>query len=176
MKNLFICTLIVFSVSYAKAAEHTFSTSQVVKELNEISALRDNLAGAIDKSKNPVTPETFKATCAPVGKRLKIWATDKGYQAKQVSQKYRNPQHAPDTTEESILEQFKAQPQLPYISQSDEKGTHLYVPIYITQGCLNCHGPKDQRPAFVEKKYTQDKAFDFKVQDLRGMYSVFIAK
>lgn len=37
---------------------------------------------------------------------------------------------------------------------------------------MACHGTKTSRPAFVKQNYPDDKAFDFKVGDLRGMYAV----
>nr|WP_255108438.1 DUF3365 domain-containing protein [Synechococcus sp. RedBA-s] len=40
--------------------------------------------------------------------------------------------------------------------------------------CLACHGTKANRPAFVMENYPDDKVFDFKVGDLRGMDAVFI--
>lgn len=40
--------------------------------------------------------------------------------------------------------------------------------------CLACHGTKASRAAFVKDNYPDDKAFDFQVGDLRGMYAVFI--
>ncbi len=40
--------------------------------------------------------------------------------------------------------------------------------------CLACHGSKASRPTFVKENYSDDKAFDFKVGDLRGMYAVYL--
>jgi hypothetical protein len=46
--------------------------------------------------------------------------------------------------------------------------------IRVDAACLACHGPKDRRPEFVEQRYPDDRAYDFDVGDLRGLYSVFI--
>ena len=55
------------------------------------------------------------------------------------------------------------------------KGYKRYVrPIFVEPACLACHGEKDKRPDFIVKKYPKDKAFDFKVGDLRGIISVMI--
>jgi hypothetical protein len=39
---------------------------------------------------------------------------------------------------------------------------------------MACHGTKLSRPAFIKENYPNDKAFDFKSGDLRGMYAVFL--
>jgi hypothetical protein len=46
--------------------------------------------------------------------------------------------------------------------------------IRVDAACLARHGPKDRRPEFVEQRYPDDRAYDFDVGDLRGLYSVFI--
>ena len=53
-------------------------------------------------------------------------------------------------------------------------GTRYYRRINVEASCLACHGGKGSRPEFVKNKYPEDRAFDFNVGDLRGMYSVFI--
>jgi len=45
-------------------------------------------------------------------------------------------------------------------------------PISVKQACIACHGSKDKRPKFIVEKYPNDRAFDFKVGDLRGMIEV----
>lgn len=44
----------------------------------------------------------------------------------------------------------------------------------MVPSCLACHGMKTSRPNFVKESYPDDRAFEFKVGDLRGMYAVFI--
>ena len=45
-------------------------------------------------------------------------------------------------------------------------------PIFVEDACLACHGSKDKRPFFIVDKYPEDRAFDFKTGDLRGMVEV----
>jgi hypothetical protein len=44
----------------------------------------------------------------------------------------------------------------------------------VQPSCLACHGPKDERPAFVKKDYPEDRAYGFEDGDLRGIYAVFV--
>jgi hypothetical protein len=46
--------------------------------------------------------------------------------------------------------------------------------ITVQPSCLACHGPKDERPAFVKKDYPEDRAYGFEDGDLRGIYAVFV--
>lgn len=47
-------------------------------------------------------------------------------------------------------------------------------PIFVEEACLACHGPKNKRPRFIIEKYPDDKAYDFKVGDLRGMIEIMV--
>jgi hypothetical protein len=53
-------------------------------------------------------------------------------------------------------------------------GVNYYRRINVVPSCMACHGTKASRPAFVKENYPSDKAVNFKVGDLRGMYAVFI--
>lgn len=49
-----------------------------------------------------------------------------------------------------------------------------YRRINVETGCLACHGRRDSRPGFVKANDPDDKAFDFKPGDQRGMYAVYL--
>lgn len=172
LKILFLFSIFLNS----EAAE----VDAAIKKLNALTQLRERLASTLDTKKDKITIEIFKQVCAPVGMGLKSWAKENGYQAKQVSQKYRNPLHKPSPSEEKVLAKFTKDKSLKEIAVpgklKDINGTHLYLRINVTSSCLHCHGAKNTRPEFVLKKYNDDKAYDFKPGDLRGMYSVFIPK
>lgn len=152
---------------------------EVVAKLNSLTAMREGLASTLDGRDEPITEETFKAVCAPVGKSLKEWAAAKGYEARQVSTKFRNPVHAPTELEAKILARFeKVKPgaDAPAFEPGEVKGqvgTFVFVPIRVTSSCLHCHGEKYKRPDFIKAKYPEDRAYGFAAGDLRGMYSVF---
>lgn len=141
----------------------------MVSETEKINQMRENLVQGVQ---GPVTLQTFKAVCAPVGQTAKKVAKDKGWAFKQTSLKYRNPKHAPDSLEKSVLKQFgKNKDQMSLWVQANGQ-QHYFRRIIVKKQCLACHGSKNQRPQFIQSKYPKDKAFGFNVGDLRGLYHV----
>jgi hypothetical protein len=53
-------------------------------------------------------------------------------------------------------------------------GPRSFRRIAVGTACRACPDPKDQRPACVTQGYPEDRAYDFQVGDLRGIYSLFI--
>lgn len=161
--------------SYAGAQSHEAS---VVLKLSQLTQMREALSATLDGRSEAITEETFKNVCAPVGKELKAWSEKSGYRSRQVSEKYRNPNHAPNSREIAVLKRFSADPKLEKWTEKGElegrQGDFVYVSIHVAKSCLHCHGEMDKRPDFVKVKYKEDKAFGFRVGDLRGMYSVFV--
>ncbi|MFW7381534.1 MAG: Tll0287-like domain-containing protein [Oligoflexus sp.] len=149
-----------------------------MERLQGFNTMRESLAATLDERKEPITEETFKQVCMPVGKALKTWGEEKGYQVKQIAAKNRNPQHALSTVDKKVFEKFLQDSELKHLEQKatigQKNGHLLYVRIPSVAACLYCHGAKDKRPAFILEKYPQDLAFDFKPGDLRGLYRVFI--
>ncbi|WKK86687.2 DUF3365 domain-containing protein [Marivirga arenosa] len=106
---------------------------------------------------------------------------------KRVSNKNRNPINTPSDIEKNILEAFE------YSSErGDEIGANVQFirpgdtilynkPIKIpSKLCLNCHGTKNQISkevqAILKKEYPNDKAINYEVGDLRGMWSLKFLK
>lgn len=77
-----------------------------------------------------------------------------------------------------MIELFHRQPGITGLWQpataEQGAGVNHYRRINVEPSCLACHGTTASRPAFVKDNYPDDKAFDFQVGDLRGMYAVFI--
>lgn len=153
--------------------------SQVVESVEYLDQLRQGLASSLEGSTDPVTGETFKQVCRPVAVQAQTLSQENGWQVKQIAQKYRNPNHAPDTPQAQIaLDRFQQDPNLfGFWSQEQldgQMGTRYYRRINVEVSCLACHGSQGSRPQFVLDRYPQDLAYDFKAGDLRGMYAVFI--
>lgn len=106
---------------------------------------------------------------------------------KRVSNKNRNPGNVPSELEKQVLDAFE------YSAEHNDKlgsnvqfvrpgDTILYnKPIRIpSELCLNCHGSPSQISeevqAILNKDYPNDKAVDYKVGDLRGMWSLKFLK
>ncbi|MEA5414209.1 Tll0287-like domain-containing protein [Synechococcus sp. BA-132 BA5] len=114
-----------------------------------------------------------------VGMRAAAIGRENGWQVRQVATKFRNPDHAPASAQErEVIDLFHRQPEITGLWQpataEQGAGVNYYGRINVEPSCLACHGTKASRPAFVKDKYPDDKAFDFQVGDLRGMYAVFI--
>ena len=91
-----------------------------------------------------------------------------------TSDEYRNPANAPDGFETSAIQLFKDNKDAKQAyREAFEGGQYRYAqPIFVQQSCLKCHGdPKDAPPDVIEK-YGSQKAFGYKVGDVRGIISV----
>lgn len=105
-----------------------------------------------------------------------------GVVVRRTSVKYRNPNNKPSDFEKKLLGLYKhakekgeeLKPQIGI----DQKGmVTYYQPITVQSLCLNCHGTQDNgyaRATFnkVNELYPDDKAFNYKLGDLRGMWVV----
>jgi hypothetical protein len=153
--------------------------SKAVEEIENLDAMRSSLASTLEGRTEPITGETFKEVCKPVGMRAMQLSKENGWQVKQLSQKYRNPAHKPDTPQAVMaLAEFEDHPDMLGFWQREtidgQSGSRYYRRINVEATCLGCHGAKTARPDFVKSKYADDQAYDFNVGDLRGMYAVFI--
>lgn len=153
--------------------------AQALVEVENLDSLRLGLAAGLEGATEPPTSETFKQVCRPVGLRAKALSQAYGWQVKQLARQYRNPDHALDTPQaEQVFEQFRQNTQLTGLWEpatvGSRQGIRYYRRINVEPSCLACHGLRIQRPAFIEQQYPQDRAYDFKAGDLRGMYAVFI--
>ena len=184
ISSLFLTVIIamavfVFSPAMAVAQTDPVQLTRAVEEIETVNTLRSQLASTLEGRTEPITPQTFQEVCKPVGMRLKQVGKKNGWQLKQIASKYRNPAHAPsDRFAKDALERFANNPNLMGFWERETldkvEGTRYFRRINVEASCLGCHGAKDTRPQFVKEKYSQDLAFDFRVGDLRGMYSVFI--
>ncbi|WJI24057.1 DUF3365 domain-containing protein [Thermosynechococcus sp. QKsg1] len=148
---------------------------KAVTAIEQLDQMRIGLASTLEGSPTEPTLDTFKTVCAPVGKKAKEIAAANGWQLRQVALKYRNPNHAPRTAlEVQALNRFDNNRQLQAFWQTDAAGVHYFRRIDVQASCLACHGAKNRRPAFIQEKYPSDRAYGFRVGDLRGMYAVTI--
>ncbi|WP_375584352.1 DUF3365 domain-containing protein [Cyclobacterium xiamenense] len=107
---------------------------------------------------------------------------------RRVSAKNRNPANEPNELEKTLLDAYQYNVENDVDSRSNIQKVEdgqvlLYTKAITIPGglCLNCHGEpgKEIDQATLEKintLYPEDKATDFKVGDLRGMWSISIPK
>jgi hypothetical protein len=102
-----------------------------------------------------------------------------------VSDKYMNPKDKPDDHEMTIINSYKTQ-----LADGHEIQPHLetigndtvfYAPILILNPlCLNCHGKpgstmEQENYDFIKSRYPDDRAFGYKLGDLRGMWKIVLS-
>jgi len=92
----------------------------------------------------------------------------------------RNPGNNPDNWERDVLQQFEQRKQngeamatLEYHAQT-EQGFRYMKAIPTVELCLGCHGSTLSEPvkAALAELYPQDKATGFKLNDIRGAFTI----
>lgn len=177
--SLGLMLLISLYPTAALAQTDPTQLSKAVQEIEQLDAMRSGLASTLKGRTEEPTLQTMKEVCRPVGMRAMELSQENGWQVKQIASKYRSPAHAPDDLHASMaLAKFQQDPELVGFwdreTINNQAGTRYYRRINVEQSCLACHGLRNQRPQFVKDNYPQDLAYNFRVGDLRGMYSVFI--
>ena len=154
--------------------------ARAVDQIEELDRMRISLASNLDRNTEEPTTETMREVCMPVGKRAVAIGQENGWTVRQVAEKYLNPDHAPRGHQElEVIDLFHRHPNINGLwepaSAEQGAGANYYRRIDVQPSCMACHSSKDSRPAFIKDKYgDQDRAFNFKPGDLRGMYAVFI--
>ncbi|MFE4106888.1 Tll0287-like domain-containing protein [Almyronema epifaneia] len=171
--------LLIAHPAIAQAQPEPAELAKAVEEIENLDALRRTLAASLAETATAPTAETLKQVCKPVGMKAMQLSQANGWQIKQIANKYRNPAHAPDNLQAQIaLAKFEQNPDLKGFwqteTQAGESGVRYYRRIDVAASCLACHGGKSDRPQFVKDNYPQDRAYNFNVGDLRGLYAVFM--
>lgn len=154
--------------------------ARAVSAAEEIVQMRSTLARNFIKPGIEITEETFKNVCGAVAKRVKEIVETEGFKIRHAAAKYRNPVNAATLEEIRTLAEFDRNRNLNNkwdTVEVDGKRYQRYMkPMFVEDACLACHGPKDKRPQFIAEKYLDDRAYDFKAGDLRGMIAIMIQK
>lgn len=183
IRSVLTIALIAFfgfgSPAAAQANTDSAALAKAVQSIEDLDAMRSGLAAYLEDKPEQPTAETMKKVCKPVGMKAQQLSQENGWQVKQISNKYRNPAHAPDgPASRKALARFERDAELMGFWQPEavegKTGTRYYRRISVEASCLTCHGGKEGRPEFVKNNYPQDLAYNFKEGDLRGMYSVFM--
>ncbi len=104
---------------------------------------------------------------------------------KRVTDKPRNVSNLANLEELGFMTAFKRQVankgEIRAITKETDDEVYFYYPITTNAMCLQCHGTpqKDIEPSVLETLsvlYPQDKAIDYDIQQLRGMWRIQFAK
>jgi Protein of unknown function (DUF3365) len=172
---LLVLPLLLANPAQAQPAD---AVAKAVIEMDRLDAMRSSLAATFAQSGAPADLAAFGRVCKPVGMAMQQAAATNGWVARQVAVKFRNPANRADSAESVMLRQFETDSALRAVILTtvvDGRTRLRYMRrITVEASCLLCHGEMASRPAFVRDNYPQDRAFGFKVGDLRGAYSVLL--
>ncbi len=89
-----------------------------------------------------------------------------------TSDEYRQADNAPDDFESRSIKAFKQNKDLKFMEEFEGQNYRYARPILVKKGCLKCHGDPKDAPKEVIEKYGDQKAFGYKVGQVRGIVSV----
>lgn len=95
-----------------------------------------------------------------------------------TSDNFRSVSNQPDGFELKAIHTFKTDLVRPPRDQSRfhetyEGNTYRYsIPIKVTETCLRCHGQPQEAPREVVEKYGDQRAFHYRIGDIRGVITV----
>jgi len=180
--NIFLAFALMLSSAGTSTAQEPVDARRMKakKIADELIDMRSKRAASLISSDKVVTPELFKEVCGVVKKRAMALAGGNNVRIRHAAIKNRNPDHAATDEERKLHSLFDADRTATHVWDDVEiegKAYGRYVrPIFVEPACLACHGEKDSRPEFIQKKYPGDRAFGFKVGDLRGIIEVMTPK
>lgn len=153
--------------------------ARVVESVERMNTLRERLAATFLHEGGPeADAETFAEVCHPVGRQARQLAEDHGWTVRQMAVRYRNPAHRPDEEARAAHRMMERHPELRGFwvrdTVQERRGVRYFRRITVRAACLECHGRKEERPAFVRERYPEDRAYGFERGDLRGVYSIFV--
>jgi hypothetical protein len=110
-----------------------------------------------------------------------------GIRVQRLASRNRNPLNATNEKESQMLREWdialRNEQALKPVQQEDEDQIHWYGAITIPHPrCLDCHGLVSEGDIFpetlaaIKKLYPQDKAVNFELGDLRGMWKISYPK
>ncbi len=95
-----------------------------------------------------------------------------------VSDRPRNPNNRADALEMESIRYFKQHPDAAELYRIIQRGDKEYfyyaTPLYVTQQCLTCHGPRAKAPEYIKTNY--ERAYDYHLGDLRGIIAIYLSQ
>jgi len=151
--------------------------ARAVTEVERLDAMRGTLAGNLAAATNP-DRKMFEAVCAPVGQEAKRIGEANGWTVAQLAEKYRNPVNTADKEATKYIHTLAADPAIQgvwiHTEMNGVPGMRYLRRIEVKESCMPCHSTRDSRPEFIKTGYPRDRAYNFEVGEIRGLYSVFI--
>ena len=182
IKSLLLAAVLLLSVMSLRPAMATGTVAEDKKQAEALAAeiikAREDASESLAKAGRPVSEQAFVKAYGKVYGRIAELQKTKGIYIAFSSTWPRNPDNAASPFELKLVSRFKKDPDLKRFWTNtivmDQSYNRLVMPIFVKKSCLLCHGAGDKRPAFIVKRYPQDKSFGFKEGDIMGVISVYI--
>ncbi len=110
----------------------------------------------------------------------RLVAGDLGYRIRQTSDRYRNPDNAPDPFEADVLQKFRSDPDLDeYYAETSAGGEPVFrymLPFSADSSCLVCHGDPERAPDYIKELFPaeRDQAYHYELGQIIGAASITI--
>jgi hypothetical protein len=159
---------------------------QIAKEV--MTSLKKELLQAIQDG-GPVNAVSIcKLEAIPISEIVAA-SSERNIDIKRTSNKFRNPDNAPNAKEaealyyfENLIAEGKPIPEfhLQKSTEEDQIIYYYYKPMKVAHECLICHGNKQQineeTSQIIAELYPNDKAKDYKAGDFRGLIRIKITE
>jgi hypothetical protein len=160
------------------------SRAELMPARRTANALGQDLAGLVFATLEQVGAQAAVRVCSEIAEERTAAHGGEGVYVRRVSDRLRNPRHAPDAAERRKLERLHAlttegsvpSEVLRVVERGDDRSLHLLRPIRIQPPCLACHGepaaiaPEVRR--ILAQRYPGDRAVGYTAGQLRGAISV----
>jgi len=182
-KNIFF--LILFSLlvlsyfsSQAYAGSYAEDKKKAEAYASEFIEARSLAAETLARTPATITEEAFIRTYGKVYGRIKGVEKKEGYIITFSAIKARNPQNAATPFEARLISSFKSDRAFKkFWTVTMVQGrsySRLIRPVFAKKTCLACHGAREKRPAFITRRYPNDKSFAFKEGEIMGLISIYM--
>lgn len=137
------------------------------------NVLLQNVAAAMQKGGTDYAVEFCNLQAMPLTDSI---ANNLKASVQRLSDRNRNPDNALKTQADSLAwEKIKSE-KVSFIEQDKNGTVYYYKPIMAAMPtCIKCHGGKDiseSTQEIIAQKYPNDKATDYSLGDLRGMWKI----
>ena len=184
IQNFIVLFLLITSISYSEVAE-TNKTVILNEAKNQLKETAKQYKNTLIQGLQHNNLKKALKYCNKEVEQLITKDNEKGFAVKRVSLRPRNKNNYPNLYEKEILENFnklslKDNKSLVFehseIIKDENNNKFVYIKaIRIKEVCLNCHGSNinDDLKKEIQKLYPDDKAIDYKLNDIRGAFVMY---
>ena len=184
IQTFIVLFLLITSISYSEVAE-TNKTAILNEAKNQLKETAKQYKKTLIQGLQHNNLKKALKYCNNEVEQLITKDNEKGFAVKRVSLRPRNKNNYPNLYEKEILENFnklslKDNKSLAFehseIIKDENNNKFVYIKaIRIKEVCLNCHGSNinDDLKKEIQKLYPDDKAIDYKLNDIRGAFVLY---